>query len=252
MRILRYLLLSLLLASVACGQPVVVDVKTNSVGANPLGSSLTISSVAVSGSNRGLYLCLGDTGSVGEVSTVLFNGSEAFSLVYSEGTTFQTAQVWYLPNPTSTTANVVITLSPSETESGTLLGTVIALSNAKQEVPTNHEEASGGCSCSSKSVNLTTVADNSLMLTCIVSGHGSQTWNHGAGQTERSDFAQAGGSGDNTSTSTEVQPSAGLETLTSTLDSSSTSTTMEMVAIEVEEFVAAESTRRRLTPWVLR
>lgn len=240
-------LFALLLAGSVFADPTPGDVKTASAGGTY--STLTITGLVVGGDDRGIAVTIADEGDVNlTYSTVTWNGgAEALSQVRTQtaGGNRELA-IWYLANPTATTANIVITLSGTQTN-GTLLATATALNGVKNEAPSLHNGGSCG-SCNTGSLNLTSVEDDSLLLMAIQSTSHVHTYTHGAGQTELSDFGLATGSGNSHATSYEVKAIAGLETLTSNCSPSCTATNLLYVAIGIKPSAAAPPpavTRRR-------
>jgi hypothetical protein len=230
----------------AVGQPAVANVYQPFTD-EPAYSTLTITSVAPSGSDRAIVVCVAENGTSGKnVSTVAFNTSESFTKIAEAGQDNATAGLWYLPNPTETTANVVITMNIPET-AGAIMATGITLTGAQQTTPTPSnpdltDTASCTSACSSIAANITTAINNSLLITCSRSQNGGVTWTHGSGQQEQSDF-NVGGISESTSTSTEVKTTAGAEELTST---PTVAARLDYAAIAIAPANASPIGRRRL------
>lgn len=85
-------------------------------------TSITISSFAVSGLNRSIVVTTNADSNV-TVSSVVFNGSESFTLVkyQDDAADGRAAEMWKLTAPTATTADIVITFSGStQAEAGAI------------------------------------------------------------------------------------------------------------------------------------
>lgn len=232
----KYILTTLLLlltATLAWGEPAPGDVKRESVGGSY--TTLTITGLVVGGDDRGLVVGLADEGDVAvTVTSVTWNGgAENLSQIRAQvAAGNRRVEIWYLAAPTATTANVVITLSATQTN-GTLLGTAAALTGVLNDTPTlKNGAACGGCSVGQAA--LTSTEDNTLFFTTIQSTSHLHTYTHGAGQTETSDFALGTGAGNSSATSYELKAIAGAETLSSTCAPSCTATNLVFAVIGIE------------------
>lgn len=109
-------------------------------------SSVTVTNVAPSGSNRVLYVAVATRPYTTTVSSVAFNTSESLSFVdarnVTSGDTFR-LEVWRLIAPTATTASVVATLSTGST---TCLVMCICASDVNQVTPNDSTVKDGGAS----------------------------------------------------------------------------------------------------------
>lgn len=233
-------ILALTLPSLSQGQPTIHynDYKNNTGVTDA--TTLTISNVNLTGTNRGLAVCvIESTNGAVNVSSVTFNTSENLSFVVESAQGDLETEFWYLPNPTATTADVVVTLSGTGGNT-TLMGTAIGLSNVKQAQPTLSGAAS--CApCTFETVDLTTTVSDTMLLSCGRHNVFNLTWSHGAGQTELSMFGEVGGSGESMTTSYELKGISGSETLEET---GNVSGTIGMVAIGVEP--VPQLSRRRI------
>lgn len=243
MRLFISLIYLLLLPLTAFAQPAFVDVKTATT-TNPF-SSITVSSLAVSGSNPGVAVCVVET-STSSVSTVVFNGSESLTLIAQDLVGGVSAELWYLGAATATTADVVVTMAASG--SGASLATAIAYSGVSASNPTLFD--TDDCSsCTTLSAGFTTTAANTMAVTCARGSTSTSSWTHGTGQNERSDFDNTTASDESSSTSDELIVSPGSETLTSTLG---TTGDLGYAVMGIEPFDAGGGGggRRRGAPWV--
>jgi hypothetical protein len=229
----------LLIIRLAAAQPS-VDGKVEYTNAASQ-TSHTTGSVTPSGSNRALWMCITTecAGLDKTVTSANFNTSESFTLLGSSITedptgTAQFASVWYLPNPSATTATIMYT----HTAACPSVAVVLRISNAQQSTPTlENEDVSG---TTTVSADLTTTVDNTLLLTCAISNLSGATHSHGTGQTEESDISANSAT---QSTSSEVKTTAGLETLTTT---STSGTNFLYVVTGIAPPGVASQTRRRV------
>jgi hypothetical protein len=191
-------------------------------------SSLTLSNVVVSGSNRAMAVCVLENTSQ-TVSSVTFNGSEALSSVVSGTSGSMTISFWYGHGLTATTADVVVQLTGSAL-GVTMIAVAIPLSNAQQSSVALSDTQQ--CStCSNETVDLTSSVDNTLLLTCARDNNDAHTWTFGTGQTEIADVQEAAGVGESMGASYEVKGTAGVETLESI--ASSVTSSIVMIAMGV-------------------
>jgi hypothetical protein len=137
------------------------------------------------GNNANKILLVGvvieDAAPVTTVSGIVFNTTEAFTKIDAQ--TFNTdgdnVELWYLLNPTATTANIVVTTAA--TTAGHF--GAISLYNAAQKAPSPSAKASGTVDPATASVT-TTVADS--WLVDVVGGNTVGTdMTAAVGQTER-------------------------------------------------------------------
>lgn len=199
--------------------PVIENVYTASSSSGPA-STLTVSSVVVSGANRALLVCGHGAGqgsqTDGVVNSVAFNTSESLTNIVNIGNgngTNAYISFWYIAAPTATTADVVLTY-PTQDDGEARIATVLVLTNAQQGDPDLFDTATCDA-CTNAPINLTSVVSKTLMVTCSRQNTGTDTWTHDAGQTEQSDIQEAG-VGETHTTSTEIKLIAGTETLRDT------------------------------------
>jgi hypothetical protein len=123
------------------------------------------------------------------------------------------AEAWYLVNPTVTTANIVISYT------GTVDGdtaTAIQVTGANQSAPVDAFQGNKGNSAN-PSTNVTTVANNCLVID-ILTGSGSGTsLTPDASQTQQSNITNAGQL--RSATSSEAKATAGTVTMSWTMAS---------------------------------
>lgn len=110
----------------------------SSVGTSSGSASSTATSPAITptGPNRFLICTIAEYGQSGNASSVVFNGSENFTLLSGSTGNFYDGggrtQTWFLINPTSTSATVVVTF-PGSTAQHAM--TVCAFSGVNQTTP---------------------------------------------------------------------------------------------------------------------
>lgn len=187
------------------------------------GSSNTFSFVVNSGSNNLLLVLVSAEANAGNngndpVTGITFNGT-ALTKVDSRHTNVtpggsgNSAEIWYLIDPTVTTANIVVSYT------GTVDGdaiTAIQLTGAHQTSPI---DAYNGFKANSANPSnaITTIADNCLVID-VLSGSGSgTTLTADVSQTERSNITNVGHC--RSATSTEAKATAGSVTMSWTMAS---------------------------------
>lgn len=245
------LLTLLLFASAAWGQAPAFVTSITYTSPSDL-TSHTTGAIAPSGENRGLVICIGAEQSSTDktITDVTFNSSESFTLVSSSRSAAPTANnhvsVWYLPNPTATSATVTYTIANAVESTAT----VLAFSGVQQTAPTLEGEyycdtPAGPPNCATPalgSIELTTVVANTMLLTCANGNQPGGVHTQGDGQTERSEVI---GNSHVTSVSTELKVSPGAETLTTEDDSAAR---FYYSAIGI----TSGTSRRRVAPWSFR
>lgn len=156
--------------------------------ATPVNSTNTItkSVVVPSGTDRIMVVCIQtkDVSADTPSSGVTFNTSEAMTHIHRDirAATFLSADLWYLVNPTVTTANVVVTF-PNGNNTHEMAFSAVLLTGVDQTTPIDAQNGSNGSS-STLSTIVTTVAANAWIVDCA---HGLDCagLTVGAGQTQR-------------------------------------------------------------------
>lgn len=132
-------------------------------------SSQTQSVIVSSGSNRLLVVCTGFQSSIDRaVTSVVFNTSESFTHVRADTRTdvwLYRGEIWYLVNPTVTTANVVVTYAGA-TDSAGISFSAIQLNGVHQTTPVNTHNGSNGDS-TVISVGVTTTVNGAMLIEAI-------------------------------------------------------------------------------------
>lgn len=148
-------------------------------------SSLTISVTVTSGSNRVLVVGINQCSTVAlaTISSVVFNGSETMTLAKAQTfspTFFHRSAMYYLVNPTVTTANVVVTFSNAN-DNLYQAASVIRFEGIDQASPIDATSGNTGTSGTCSTV-ITTVANDAWVLDCAQARDGLTI---GANQTQR-------------------------------------------------------------------
>jgi hypothetical protein len=195
---------------------------TNSAADLTSQTSIATSVTVAAGSDRALAVCVVARGSAGgsAVSGVTFNGSEAFTLAKAQTFTSSAtwrAELWYLVNPTVTTANVVVTW-PGTTNNQVQGYSVHQLTGVSQTAPLDATSGAGAESATISST-ITTVEDNALIIDCAITAR-ETTITIGAGQTSRVNrLLASAGVQDKTVSSTTAKTPAGAEVMSWTIPS---------------------------------
>jgi hypothetical protein len=147
------------------------------------GTTITISSAVVSGSDKVLYATVmlwQDVAGTGTVSGITWNTSENFTKRAEKTVTggAMRAEIWELKNPTSTTANIVATISGNT--DARKLGAIL-YTGADQTTPTEATQTSEGTS-SPITLDITTLTDGADVIDCV-SNFSTATLTVGASQT---------------------------------------------------------------------
>jgi len=149
------------------------------------------------------------------VTSLIFNTSEAFTKIRHDertgGPNWRT-ELWYLVNPTATTANVTMNLA-GITNDEAMAFSVIYLAGIDQTNPVDAQNGNSG-SGTTGSTSITTVAAEAWIVDCII-GRDDGGWAVGSGQTSRVDRQlNSGGANEGAGSSTvDGKASPGAETM---------------------------------------
>lgn len=185
-------------------------VTTSSTNFNGATSSLTFSHTA-SGTNRVLLVSVRtrhSNNTAGKATGVTFDGvvmtlHREFQFQSSVGN-FLTLQVWRLVAPTTSAANVVVTMTGSPNE-----GNAVALSftNVNQTTPIEAaQDTSSSTQITNATATVTTVTANAMVVSFVYSQAGSGTLN--AGPTQRDQTNYTTGDFGASATSPQVTPAS--------------------------------------------
>jgi hypothetical protein len=133
------------------------------------GTTLTNSSFTVANnSNRILIVCAYRYGSGGDISGITWNGTESFTrATFRDGSTETgRTEIWYLVNPTATTANVVTTWDASTDRR---IAGVYSFYNAKQTSPIGATAYDDEITTVTDGA-ITPTEEGSMIVDCIGSG----------------------------------------------------------------------------------
>ncbi len=163
-------------------------------------ATTTVSSVAVGNNTNRILIALvglGDHFTSSQVASIVFNSSEYFTYAGTQIGDGQdtSCEVWYLVNPTVTTANVVVDYTGSTTpDAGVAILSLYGVDQSDPIGATNTATAQSN----SASVSLTTEAANSWIVDIVAADDnnnpGSEFSPTGS-QTERVDFEGGSGTG---------------------------------------------------------
>lgn len=190
---------------------------TNSASDTNSVTTLTTAVTVSAGTDRALAVCVQARGAPAgsAVSGVTFNGSETFTLAKAQsfasgGATFR-AELWYLTNPTVTTANVVVTW-PNTNNNQVQAYSVVQANGVDPSAALDSTSGAGADSATISSI-ITTTSDNALIIDCSLTGQ-TLSPSVGANQTSRVNRALATtGVQDRGLTSTTAKTPAGAETM---------------------------------------
>ena len=147
------------------------------------GDTVTISSFAVSGSNKVLYVCMmlwQDVAGTGSVSAITWNTTETFTKRAEKTVTggAMRAEIWELINPTSATANIVATITGNT--DARKMGAIL-FTGADQTAPTEATQTSEG-GAGPITLDITTLTNGAYVVDCG-SNFSTDALTIGAGQT---------------------------------------------------------------------
>lgn len=166
---------------------------------NSTATTRTLASVVVAaGSNLCLAVCVQMEATASAVSGITFNSVALTKLDSQVGASFSRSEIWYLINPTVTTANVVVTHTSSD---HSVVGALVA-SGVDQVTGLRTAAKSTGSSTSVTNTVVGVGVDDLVFDSLCIDGTGHLTA-PGAGQTEQWDLEPAAGS---TTGVTDTQP----------------------------------------------
>lgn len=190
MMMLRLTMLMLVMVLPASSWAAIAFVSQTDATATANVSSVTYSQVVSAGTDRALKLCSAVRHNGPDpfaISSVTFNGSETFTKVRHDIETHPSAglrtEIWVLPAPTVTTANIVVNYAGANV-SGIAVSSTL-LTGVSQTSPVDSHAGSNGSS-TTPTVTITTIADNAAVSDCAI-GKSDTGLTVGAGQTMRTD-----------------------------------------------------------------
>ena len=161
-------------------------------------ATTTVGITVANNTNRILVALIGLGNSTGasQISSVVFNGSESFTAIgtISDNGEDEACDIWYLVNPTATTANVVVTYDGTPDASVN----VVSLYGVDQSDPIGtiaQSNALDGEGSTDWTTNITTDTANSWLLDVVNFGYYNDTGIPDAGQTELRDAEGGSGAG---------------------------------------------------------
>jgi hypothetical protein len=190
MRLFRWLLTFTLLALPVVSEAAIAFVSVTNAAAAVSVDSVTTTVTVPSGTDRVMLACAATEGNTGvPVTGVTFNTTETFTKIRHDqrnagGGVEIITNLWYLVNPTVTTADAVTTFSTAQNDRA--IGISYAIFNGVSQSSPIDAQAGGTGSSGTLSAVLTTVAANAWIADCAA---GDNDLTVGAGQTMRVDRA---------------------------------------------------------------
>lgn len=186
---------------------------TNNAGATTHTTSVTVSA----GADLIMIACVQSSGNAGVPATgVVYNGSEAFTAITADsgvwsGSIEANVSLWYLLNPTVTTANAVVTFSTAGNDR-TEIASYVVLTGASASQPDASNHFNNNAGSTTISTTVTTVAANSWIVDCALSDlNGTPTV--GANQTQRTNGVVGAASNSRLISTVDGLASPGAETM---------------------------------------
>lgn len=146
-------------------------------------TTLTFAHTVGAGSNRISIVGVGleDSATCPTVTGITFNTTENFTQIDTHlfASDANRIDLWYLLNPTVTTANIVITVSDTTDD---LNGGAITIDGAKQQAP---EADNKGTGAGDSSLVITTLTNGAWIIDIVADASSGTTFTPASGQTER-------------------------------------------------------------------
>jgi hypothetical protein len=164
---------------------------TGTVNPTATSWSLTFSATVHAGSNKVLIVCVSSEGTNSSSETMTHTGVTFGGVVLTQvGSTYQYntsipndyLSYWYLLNPTSQTANIVITGTKSASTTAYVRAATIVLQGVKQQAPEAYQTAKG--TGTALSVSITTLTDSAWIVDMASGAQGGYNLAAQADQTE--------------------------------------------------------------------
>ena len=194
-RTLRWVM-TLLTALALLGSPVhkaagAVVVGTNTTPAPTTTASWTFSHTVGAGSDRVLVVATSHRDGNKNVTNITFNGVTLTQAIQQNGTSSNNqVNIWYLVNPTVTTANVVITVSGSVK----IAATAINLTGVYQAAPVSSTAGNSGTSTAPSATVVS--ASNELVMAAVAANGDALSVASGGGQISLANNGTGTGGGD--------------------------------------------------------
>ena len=132
-------------------------------------TTATISMTVANNSNRVLVVASSAYNAQPDITSVTFNGSENFTELANVFDGNYKVELWFLVNPTATTANVLVNYGSSG--AGQMTVGCYSFYNVKQETPTNVVEKDGN-STTTPFTAITPTTTGSMILDVYMNGQG--------------------------------------------------------------------------------
>lgn len=158
------------------------------------GQTITIPSVNCQGSERGLVVTVHFGDNVAQVASAVFNTSESLTFIRREqisgaGGMSNTVEVWALKNPSSVTADVVVTLNTADISRGAV---AVPLFGVSQVSMTGGVNGSASVT-SSPSVTVAAEKAGGVILAALSHGNDTVTFSPNSPAIELADFVAGSG-----------------------------------------------------------
>lgn len=234
-------LISLLVCLTAMPSLAAVAVQSTTDGPTTLSATTNTTSLTVSaGSDLVVVACVNSSGGAGvDATAIQYNAAENFSKIgvatrVWNGINEAYAAMWYLVNPTVTTANAVVTF-PSTANDRTQRVTYLVLTGAAQTGTVDIHGGNNGTGTTA-TVSMDTVTANALLIDCAFGDHVDGLTVDGT-QTMRMDNVPSGQS-NGSGVSTKATTTPGTQSMTWT----QTSAEWNIYAAAINEVQAVAST----------
>lgn len=165
-----------------------ISLNSTSSGSDTSTQTLTYSHTVNAGSNKILIVGVTievDTGNpLRTISTVVFNTNESLTKIDAqEYDSRDETSLWYLLNPTATTANIVVTASADPGADSGIVSGAVTINGAEQQAHEATAKATG--TGTDIGVLITTITDDAWVLDSVGLTRSSINMAPDAGQTER-------------------------------------------------------------------
>lgn len=192
---------------------------SNTEASNTLSSTTVSVSVTVSsGSNRMLVIAAYARRTSGVLPAAMtgctFNTSENFTFVRTDtrnNTMAARTELWYLANPTQTTANVVCTYANNGSDRVQAFNVLYLTGVEPGSAVDAHNGANG--TGTAPSVSITTVTADAWIVDAGIGDADDLSWTVGSGQTQRSNRNLGSGPNHTASSTVDGKASPGAETM---------------------------------------
>ena len=147
----------------------IVQLGSTTTGTSDSGVSLTFSHTVTSGTDV-LVVSFGSGPDTDSITSVVFNASETMTQAAATGVNGKFAAIYYLVNPTATTANIVITIDAGPNTG--ITATAINYDGVNTATPIGDTTtATSDASVTTATLNVTSTSVNNLILDLVSIQH---------------------------------------------------------------------------------